>query len=43
MPEDNIIGEAMIIYWSWNPEIPFDEFGKLFESIRWSRIAKVIH
>ena len=43
MPEDNIIGEAMIIYWSWNPEIPFGEFGKLFDSIRWDRIAKVIH
>jgi signal peptidase I len=43
MPEDNIIGEAMIIYWSWNPEIPFSEFGKLFDSIRWDRIAKVIH
>lgn len=43
MPEDNIIGEAMIIYWSWNPEIPFGEFGRLVESIRWNRIAKVIH
>ncbi len=43
MPEDNIIGEAMIIYWSWNPDIPFVEFGRLFESIRWNRIVKVIH
>ncbi|MCC6864745.1 MAG: signal peptidase I [Ignavibacteria bacterium] len=43
MPEDNIIGEAMIIYWSWNPDISFGEFGRLFDSIRWSRIAKVIH
>lgn len=43
MPEDNIIGEAMIIYWSWNPDIPFGEFGRLFDSIRWDRIAKIIH
>jgi len=43
MPEDNIIGEAMIIYWSWNPDIPFNEFGRLFDSIRWDRIAKIIH
>ena len=42
MPEDNIIGEAMIIYWSWNPDIPFNEFGRLFDSIRWDRIAKII-
>lgn len=43
MPEDNIIGEAMIIYWSWNPEIPFGEFGRLVSSIRWDRIGKLIH
>ncbi len=43
LPEENIIGEAMIIYWSWNPEISLGEFGRLFESIRWNRIAKIIH
>ncbi|MBZ0202820.1 MAG: signal peptidase I [Ignavibacteria bacterium] len=43
LPADNIIGEAMIIYWSWNPDIPFKEFGRLFESIRWDRIAQIIH
>lgn len=40
---DNIIGEAMIIYWSWNPDIPLGEFGRKFESIKWDRIAKIIH
>ncbi len=43
LSEDNIIGEAMIIYWSWNPDIPFGEIGRKFESIRWDRIAKIIH
>ncbi len=43
LPEDNIIGEAMIIYWSWNPDIPFGDIGRLFSSIRWNRIAKIIH
>ena len=43
LPEDNIIGEAVIIYWSWNPDIPFSEFGRLFDSIRWDRIAKIIY
>lgn len=42
LPEDNIIGEAMLIYWSWNPDITFGNFGKLFESIRWNRIGKLI-
>jgi signal peptidase I len=43
LAEDKIIGEAMIIYWSWNPDIPFGEFGRKLESIRWDRIAKIIH
>lgn len=43
LPAENIIGEAMIIYWSWNPDIPIREFGRLFDSIRWDRIAKIIH
>lgn len=43
LSEDNIIGEAMIIYWSWNPEIPMGEFGRKVESIQWDRIAKIIH
>lgn len=42
MPEDNIIGEALIIYWSWDPFIPFNEFGRLISSIRWERIFKII-
>jgi signal peptidase I len=43
LPEDNIIGEAMIIYWSWDPNIPTSDFARLFDSIRWNRIAKIIH
>lgn len=43
MPSRNVVGEAMIIYWSWDPSIPFSEFGKLFSTIRWNRIAKLIH
>jgi signal peptidase I len=43
LSEDNIIGEAMIIYWSWNPDIPLGEIGRKFESVKWDRIAKIIH
>jgi signal peptidase I len=43
LPEEDIIGEAMIIYWSWDPNIPTSDFGRLFDSIRWNRIAKIIH
>lgn len=36
------VGQAMMIYWSWNPSIPFSDMGKLFSSVRWSRVAKII-
>jgi signal peptidase I len=42
MPKENIVGEALIIYWSWDPNIPFTRFGELMRSIKWDRIAKVI-
>ncbi len=43
MPRENVVGEALIIYWSWNPEIQFSRLGELISSIRWDRIGKVIH
>jgi len=42
MPEDNIVGEALLIYWSWDPNIPFGRFSELIGSVRWDRIAKII-
>jgi len=43
VPYQNIVGEAMIVYWSWNPDIPFyDVFAKL-GSIQFSRIGMLIN
>lgn len=44
VPEDLIIGEPLIIYWSWDRELPLfpDVINKL-SSLRLSRIAKLIH
>ena len=42
MPRDHVIGEALLIYWSWDPNIPFSEIGRLFGSVRWSRVGKII-
>lgn len=43
VPRDLIIGEALMIYWSWNPEYSFAEFFKLLGSVRLNRIAKIVH
>lgn len=43
VPEDNIVGQAMIVYWSWDPSIPFANLGKLLSTTRWNRIFQIIH
>jgi signal peptidase I len=43
VPREKIIGEALMIYWSWNPEIPFSDFFKLLGSTRFNRIAKLVY
>jgi signal peptidase I len=43
VPRDKIVGEALIIYWSWDPSIPFADFVDLLKSVRPSRVAKLIH
>lgn len=42
VPDDLIIGEALIIYWSWDPNISFADLFKLLGSVRLSRVAKLI-
>ena len=42
VPVENIIGTPMIVYWSWDTGLGFDEFIKLVKSIRWSRLGTII-
>jgi signal peptidase I len=39
LPRENIIGEALIIYWSWDVDIAFSRF---IDKVRWGRIANLI-
>ena len=43
VPRDKIIGQAFLIYWSWDPSIPFSDFFNLLGSVRLGRIAKLVH
>jgi signal peptidase I len=43
VPRENIVGQAWMIYWSWPQEIPFSDPIGLFNSIRWSRIGRVVN
>jgi len=42
MPMDNVVGEAFLIYWSWDANISFADFFKLMGTIRWNRVGSLI-
>jgi signal peptidase I len=42
LPEDNLIGEASFIYWSWNPESSSTDPSEKTSAIRWGRIGTLI-
>lgn len=39
LPRENVVGEALIIYWSWNHYLPFY---KILQKVRWKRIGHII-
>ncbi len=42
IPKENIVGTPMVVYWSWNSDLPiYDIFGRL-ASVRWGRIGSLI-
>jgi signal peptidase I len=40
--QQDVLGKAFIIYWSWDLDKPLLSLGR-FESIRWSRFGTIIH
>ncbi len=42
VPDKNVIGKAMIVYWSWNPDIALYDFPAKFASIAWNRIGVLV-
>ncbi len=42
VPDDHIVGEALLLYWSWDSERPGDEAHSQSASIRWNRIGTLI-
>lgn len=39
VPDQRIIGKAMIVYWSWDPNTPIYDLPKKIASIAWNRIG----
>ena len=42
VPDDYIIGEALVVYWSWDPESYSGGFIDRLKEIRWNRIGTLI-
>jgi signal peptidase I len=40
VPDRHIVGEALMVYWSWNDDVPFY---RLPEKVRWRRLLNLIH
>ena len=42
VPDKNLIGEALMVYWSWDPDIDVTSVGDKVGSIRWDRVGTFI-
>jgi len=42
VPEENLVGEALLVYWSWDPDVAWSSFGRKLASIRWERIGTLV-
>jgi signal peptidase I len=42
IPEENIVGTPMIVYWSWDPDMPITNIVSKLGSIRLSRLGSII-
>lgn len=43
VPHSHIVGSALIIYWSWDPDMSFFQLWDKLASIRWTRIGRLVH
>jgi signal peptidase I len=42
LPEENVVGNAMMVYWSANPSRAHDESENFFSAIRWDRLGNFV-
>lgn len=43
IPEESVIGTPLIVYWSWDPEIPLFNVGDKITSVRLGRLGSLVH
>ena len=40
--DDRIIGEALFVYWSWDPDVPVTSVSDKIHTIRWNRVGTIL-
>lgn len=43
IPVDAIVGAPLIVYMSWDPDIPIFDFGRKLPTIRWERLGTIVN
>lgn len=42
VPDENLVGEALLVYWSWDTDVPVNSLGENLKRIRWERVGRTI-
>jgi signal peptidase I len=42
IPVENVVGTPLIVYWSWDTNLPLSDIFKKFTTVRWGRIGTLI-
>jgi signal peptidase I len=42
IPTSSIVGTPLIVYWSWDPDIPIFQLGEKLGSVRWGRFGTIV-
>lgn len=43
IPEESVVGTPLIVYWSWDPDLPLFDIGNKLSSIRLTRVGTLVH
>ncbi len=42
IPKDDVVGTPLIVYWSWNPDLPLLNIFDKISTVRWNRIGTLV-
>ncbi len=43
IPQESVVGTPLIVYWSWDPDIPIFDLGSKLKTVRWNRFGTLVN